>query len=271
MKFAAARASGNLPPRPESIRIPCRGLAAAHSWPRPPRRSLRRRWRPPRPPARSTWSIVGAGAAGIAAARRVAAAQRSFRLYEAGTQVGGRCAHRHAIFWRAVRSRRALDSPSRQQSAAQARAPKTSSTSIRRRAGEDMRVGPRPARDAELENFLASLVRVAPRHCARPARGKTDVAAAHALPRDLGDWRASYRIRARALCLRQGSRPSVGASTLRARSSAMPAPSAGRAMARCWRGSPPICRCSFPPRSTPSPGPQLGVWTRRRETSWRAR
>src|SRR3954447_4754847 len=36
-------------------------------------------------------AIIGAGAAGIAAARRVAAAGRRFALIEAGNRIGGRC------------------------------------------------------------------------------------------------------------------------------------------------------------------------------------
>jgi monoamine oxidase len=50
-----------------------------------------------------------------------------------------------------------------------------------------VRVGPRNARDAELENFLSLLVR-SHRAIADAGRAKADVAAA-ALPRDLGDWR----------------------------------------------------------------------------------
>ena len=42
--------------------------------------------------------IVGAGAAGIAAARRIAAANRSFRLFEAADRVGGRCVTDTKIF-----------------------------------------------------------------------------------------------------------------------------------------------------------------------------
>ena len=42
--------------------------------------------------------IVGAGAAGIAAARRLAAANRRFVLVEAGDRVGGRCVTDTKIF-----------------------------------------------------------------------------------------------------------------------------------------------------------------------------
>ena len=43
-------------------------------------------------------AIVGAGAAGIAAARRVAAAKRRFALLEAGNRIGGRCVTDTTIF-----------------------------------------------------------------------------------------------------------------------------------------------------------------------------
>ena len=132
--------------------------------------------------------IVGAGAAGIAAARRVAAAKRSFRLYEAGNRIGGRCATDTQFFgvpfdlgahW----IHNPDGNPLRQL------APKDGLEIYPAPRGEGVRVGPRPARDAELENFLSALVR-ARRAIVEPARGKTDVAAA-GLPRDLGDWRST--------------------------------------------------------------------------------
>src|SRR5206468_12000313 len=43
-------------------------------------------------------AIVGAGAAGIAAARRIIAANRRFALFEASHQIGGRCATDSEIF-----------------------------------------------------------------------------------------------------------------------------------------------------------------------------
>ncbi len=128
--------------------------------------------------------IVGAGAAGIAAARRVAAAKQRFALLEAGSAIGGRCVTDTRIFgmpydlgahW--------MHNPD--------------SNPLRKLAsgldiypaprGQTVRVGPRNARDAELENFLSLLVRA---HHAIAGAGivSADVAAA-ALPRDLGDWR----------------------------------------------------------------------------------
>jgi monoamine oxidase len=130
--------------------------------------------------------IVGAGAAGIAAARRVAAANRSFRLYEAGNRIGGRCVTDTKIFGVPFdRGAHWIHNPD--------------SNPLSKLAsgldiypvprGQTVRVGPRNARDAELENFLSSLVR-SRRAFADAGRVKTDVAAA-ALPRDLGDWQGT--------------------------------------------------------------------------------
>src|SRR5690606_34337004 len=56
--------------------------------------------------------------------------------------------------------------------------------------GQTLRVGLRKGRPSELEDFLAALVR-SNRAIAEAARGKTDMACAQALPKDLGDWRAT--------------------------------------------------------------------------------
>jgi monoamine oxidase len=53
-----------------------------------------------------------------------------------------------------------------------------------------MRIGRRNARENEMEDYLAALVR-ANRAIAEAARGKVDVSCASALPKDLGDWRGS--------------------------------------------------------------------------------
>ena len=128
-------------------------------------------------------AIIGAGAAGIAAARRVAAGKQSYRIYEAGSRVGGRCVTDTKIFgmpfdlgahW--------IHNPD--------------SNPLNKLAsgldiypaprGQTVRIGLRKARDSELENFLSSLVR-SRRAVADANRAKTDVATAM-LPRDLDDW-----------------------------------------------------------------------------------
>ena len=130
-------------------------------------------------------AIVGAGAAGIAAARRVAAANRRFALLEAGSGIGGRCVTDTRIFgmpydlgahW--------IHNPD--SNPLHRLAPKAGLDLYPAPRGQTVRVGPRNARDAELENFLSLLVR-SHRAVADAGRAKTDVAAA-ALPHDLGDW-----------------------------------------------------------------------------------
>ena len=128
-------------------------------------------------------AIIGAGAAGIAAARRVAAAKRSFRLIEAGDRIGGRCVTDTAAF-----------GVSFDLGAHWIRTPDANPLARLAPAGFDvypaprglsMRVGPRDARAGELESFLAGLVR-ARRAFDDAGRARIDIAAARALPRDLG-------------------------------------------------------------------------------------
>ena len=132
--------------------------------------------------------IIGAGAAGIAAARRVAAAKQRFVVIEAADHVGGRCVTDTRTFgvpfdrgahWIHQPDVNPLLKPAAPAGIDVYPAPR----------GQSVRVGPRNARDAELEIFLSSLVR-SHRAIADAARAKTDVAAA-ALPRDLGDWQGT--------------------------------------------------------------------------------
>jgi monoamine oxidase len=130
--------------------------------------------------------VVGAGAAGIAAARRIAAAGRKFMLIEAADRIGGRCVTDIRTFdvpydlgahW--------IHTPDLN--------PVTKLTASRglevypAPAGQKVRIGRRYAREGELEDFLALQVR-ATRGIADAAR-KGDVACAQALPNDLAEWR----------------------------------------------------------------------------------
>jgi monoamine oxidase len=134
-------------------------------------------------------AIVGAGAAGIAAARRLIAGKASVALFEAGKRIGGRCVTESALFgvpfdmgahWLFEPSSNPLVSL----------APATGLKIYPAPRGLGMRVGPREARAGELETFLSQLVH-AGRALAEAARSKTDVPAARALPPDLGSWRST--------------------------------------------------------------------------------
>ncbi|MGH6725276.1 MAG: flavin monoamine oxidase family protein, partial [Pseudolabrys sp.] len=130
--------------------------------------------------------IVGAGAAGIAAARRVAAAKQRFALLEAGNRIGGRCVTDNAIF------AMPFDLGARWIYGPDINALRKLASGLDiypAPRGQLVRIGRRNARDAELENFLAALVR-AHRAVAEIGSASADVAAA-ALPRDLGDWKAT--------------------------------------------------------------------------------
>lgn len=132
--------------------------------------------------------IIGAGAAGIAAARRVAAAGRRFALLEAGPRIGGRC----------VTDTRSFGSPF-DRGAHWIRQPDINPVVKAAKGGLDVypvppgqkiRIGARHARESELEAFLANLVR-STRAIAEAARGKADMAAARALPKELADWQST--------------------------------------------------------------------------------
>ena len=132
--------------------------------------------------------IVGAGAAGIAAARRLIAAGRRVVVLEASTELGGRCVTDTRTFgvpydrgahWIYSADNNPLVRLARQSGLDIYPAP----------PGQRVRVGRRYARESEMEELLAFVVR-ASTAIADVAR-KGDVACAQALPKDLGDWRAT--------------------------------------------------------------------------------
>src|ERR1043166_9100517 len=132
-------------------------------------------------------AIVGAGAAGIAAARKVAAAGKRFALVEASDRIGGRCITESRTFGVPFdRGAHWIHMPDINPVA-----------KLSARAwldiypappGQKLRIGRRYAREGEMEAYLATIVR-ASRAIQEAARGKTDVACGKALPKDLGDWR----------------------------------------------------------------------------------
>jgi len=129
--------------------------------------------------------VIGAGAAGIAAARRIIAANRKVIVVEATDRIGGRCLTDSATFEvpfdRGARWLHNPDNPmirlGRSAGLDLAAAP----------LGQKIRIGRRNARAGETEEFLAALVR-ANRALDEASRGRADVACASVLPKDLGDW-----------------------------------------------------------------------------------
>lgn len=129
--------------------------------------------------------VIGAGAAGIAAARRILAANRKVIVVEAASQVGGRCLTDLASFDVPFeRGARWIHNPETNPMIKLAR---NAGLDIAVAAvGQKIRVGRRNARAGETEQFLATLVR-ANRAIDEASRGP-DLPCAAVLPKDLGDW-----------------------------------------------------------------------------------
>jgi len=130
--------------------------------------------------------IIGAGAAGIAAARRIAAAKRKFVLIEASDHVGGRCITDMTTFGVPYdRGAHWIHMPDL--NPVTKVAPRRGLDVYPAPASQKVRIGRRYAREGELEEFLA--VRVRANRAILEAARKGDGACGQALPRDLGDWR----------------------------------------------------------------------------------
>jgi monoamine oxidase len=132
-------------------------------------------------------AIVGAGAAGIAAARKIAAAGRRYVLIEAADRIGGRCITDTETFGVPFdRGAHWIHMPNVNPVARLAA--QTGLDIYPAPPGQKMRIVRRYAREGEMEDFLAAQVR-ANRAIAEAARAQTDVSCDAALPKDLGDWR----------------------------------------------------------------------------------
>src|SRR5579871_5657723 len=130
--------------------------------------------------------VIGAGAAGIAAARRIQAANRKVIVVEADTRIGGRCWTDGATFDVPFdRGARWLHNPDTNPVIRLARG--AGLTISAAASGQKIRIGQRYARAGETEDFLGALVR-ANRAIDEAARGRLDVSCASVLPKDLGDW-----------------------------------------------------------------------------------
>ncbi len=139
------------------------------------------------PPRDIDVAIIGAGAAGIAAARRIAAAGRKVVVLEATDSIGGRCVTDTSTFevpfdrgarWLYSSDTNPLIAPAREANIVLAPAPR----------GQKIRIERRNARAGEAEDFLALVVR-ANRAMTDAVRGRPDVSALDALPKDfLQEW-----------------------------------------------------------------------------------
>ena len=131
--------------------------------------------------------IVGAGAAGIAAARRLARAGHRFVVLEASERWGGRCFTDTRTFRIPYeRGARWIYTPDLTPFGKLATAVGLDISAAA--PGQRLRIGHRNARDSETEDFFTDLLRSS-RAISDAASGKIDVSCAQALPKDLGDWR----------------------------------------------------------------------------------
>jgi len=135
-------------------------------------------------------AIVGAGAAGIAAARKVAAAGRRYVLIEASDRIGGRCVTDTRTFGVPFdRGAHWVHMPDI--NPLMKLTPRGSGLDIYNAPpGQKLRLGKRNAREGEMEDYLAAIVR-GNRAIQEAARGKVDVSCAQALAKEVGEWRAS--------------------------------------------------------------------------------
>jgi monoamine oxidase len=132
--------------------------------------------------------VVGAGAAGIAAARRLAAAGKRFVLVEAADQIGGRCITDSRTFG-VPYDRGAHWIYSADINPVAKLAGQTGLDLYTAPPGQRVRIGRRYAREGEMEDFLAGIVRA--NTAIADAARKNDVACSQVLPKDLGDWQPS--------------------------------------------------------------------------------
>lgn len=131
-------------------------------------------------------AIVGAGAAGIAAARRLQAAKVRFVLLEASNAIGGRCVTDTATFGVPFdRGAHWIHRPSDNPLLRETHSPDIYPAP----RGQKLRIPPRAARENELEAYLAALVRA--NRAIIDAGRVADRPASSVLPGDLGVWRDS--------------------------------------------------------------------------------
>jgi monoamine oxidase len=130
--------------------------------------------------------IVGAGAAGIAAARSIAAAGRRYIVLEASDHVGGRCVTDARTFGVPYdRGAHWIYSPDLNPLIKLP--PRRGIDVYQAPPSQKIRIGRRYAREGELEDLLAAQVRAT--RAINDAARKADIPCEQVMPVDLGDWR----------------------------------------------------------------------------------
>jgi monoamine oxidase len=131
-------------------------------------------------------AVIGAGAAGIAAARRIAGAKAKLTVLEGADRIGGRCLTDTTTFGVPYdRGAHWIHAPD-----ANPVTPFAMRSGLEiypAPPGQKIRIGRRNARESEMEDYLAAVVR-SNRAIADAGRGRSDVSCAAVLPKDLADW-----------------------------------------------------------------------------------
>ena len=129
--------------------------------------------------------VIGAGAAGIAAARRIVATGRKVIVVEAAGQVGGRCVTDSTTFEVPFdRGARWIHNPETNPMIRLGRA--AGLEIMPAPSGQKIRIGRRNARASETEEFLAALVKA--NRAIDDASRRFDVSCGSVMPKELGDW-----------------------------------------------------------------------------------
>ncbi len=137
------------------------------------------------PPREADIVVIGAGAAGIAAARRILATNRKVIVLEAASQIGGRCLTDSTTFEVPFdRGARWMHNPDTNPIIRLARA--AGLEIVTAPSGQKIRIGRRNARAGETEEFLATLVKA--NRAIDDGSRKADMSCAAALPKEFGDW-----------------------------------------------------------------------------------
>jgi monoamine oxidase len=141
--------------------------------------------------------VVGAGAAGIAAARRLARSGKSFAVLEASDRWGGRCFTDTRTFGRpydqgayAVHETEAFPVGALTTKAGLEIYRTPSIRQLRTKAVQKADPKYRSAREREVEDFYVNLARC-DREIAKASLLDSDVSCAQALPKDIGDWQST--------------------------------------------------------------------------------